>query len=144
MNLPGGAIALTTIEEIKAAWGKTFIQEIEGELFSPLGRIEEGEDGKPTIRLHPWVTIAPDAVYVEVTRPIRCGKDLVETTLVRIDEPNHSNMKAGDRVIGEMAKAGAILSSICNIPSADMDRITVRDFNRLGQVIGAFLAESEA
>lgn len=129
MNLPEGLRQLTTVEEVKQAWGDLFV-------YTP----EDSGIEEVAFANNPRVAITAEAVFVQLRRPIKAGPNVELTDVLRIAEPTVQDVRATDRYKGDIEKAICLLSTVAQIPNAAVDRMAASDMKLCGDVIDSFLA----
>ncbi len=80
-------------------------------------------------------------IAVKLSRPLKVG-DGEPVSEIFVHEPNVSEMKQTDAAQGEISKAAILLRVLAEIPQASVNAMRGRDFIRVNQVLGLFLADS--
>ncbi len=133
VNIPAGVQQLTTVEEVEAAWDDLFT------LTLNMG--EEGGETPKTFKFanNKRVAITAEAIFVKLRKPIKAGKDLELTDVLRIKEPTVGDIRLTDKYKGDIEKSICLLGAVCGIPNAEINNMPASDLTLLGEVIGAFL-----
>ncbi|KAL6953366.1 hypothetical protein U1Q18_052060 [Sarracenia purpurea var. burkii] len=118
VNLPDGIRKLETYGEVFAAWREILtIPPAEGE-----------EEGTVLFAGNDRVAITVDGVYIQLRKPLHAGPTAELTDVLCVREPTVNELRAMDRYKGETEKAVALLTSLCNIPNADINKMPASDF----------------
>lgn len=85
-----------------------------------------------------WLTEGDGFVTVELVRGLKVAGATVKA--VRMREPTLADQLAVDRIDGNGLKEVTMVANLCEVPPADLHALTLRDYSRLQEALGLFIA----